>query len=163
MPGSRVSVTVLGVLACTAYAVVGCLQILVWNPLAAVPGRELGEIHRLMREAREPMAVDSVLIRGALGVVLAVAVAVVGARRRWNTQQFLVTFLGVLVLGAPWYFFASFGPGMSLADAFAIGGGDHAPWGLVLCGVSGMALLLIIALGYREAWAERRRTRAALQ
>ena len=36
-------------------------------------------------------------------------------------------YLMVLTLGSPAYFFARFGPGMALADAYLINGGDHSP------------------------------------
>lgn len=162
MGRTRAGVVVAGFLACAAYAVVGSLQILVWNPLAVVPGRELEEIYRLMADAREPMAVALVLIWAALGLLLGASVSVASTvRRYWTTQQVLVLYLGVLVLGGPSYAAASFNPGMSMADAFMTHGGDRTPWGLVLCSISVAALLALVGLGCREALRKRLRTRPA--
>ncbi|WP_247827195.1 hypothetical protein [Arthrobacter antioxidans] len=146
MPGRTVVVIVLGLAACVAYAVVGTLQILVWNPLAAVPGLDLPEIYRQMREAREPMAVNLVVIWGVIGVALGLAVGLLATLRRWSVLRIAALYLCVITLGAPSHVLASFNPGMSLADAFAIGGGDYTIWGAVLYGVSAVALLALIVL-----------------
>lgn len=115
-----------------------------------------------MADAREPMAVTSVLIWGALGLLLGASVAVASiVRRHWTTQQVLVLYLGVLVLGGPSYVAAAFNPGMSMADAFMTHGGDRTPWGLALCSISVAALLALVGLGSREARRERLRTRSA--
>ncbi|WP_197060580.1 hypothetical protein [Arthrobacter sp. L77] len=146
MPGRTVVVIVPGLATCVAYAVVGTLQILVWNPLAAVPGLGLPEIYRQMREAREPMAVNLVVIWGVTGVALGLMVGLLGTLRRWSAPRIAALYLCVITLGAPSHVVASFNPGMSLADAFAIGGGDYTIWGAVLYGVSAAALLALIVL-----------------
>ena len=45
---------------------------------------------------------------------------------------------------------ASFPAGMGLADAFAISGGDHAPWGAVLYSVSAVAFLALAVVAVRR-------------
>lgn len=57
-----------------------------------------------------------------------------------------LAYLVLLVLGAPAYVVASFPAGMSLADTYAISGGDHSPWASPLFAISLAALLLGIAL-----------------
>jgi hypothetical protein len=52
----------------------------------------------------------------------------------------------MIVLGTPAYFFASFGPGMSLADTYPISGGDHSPWARPLYAASALALLALVGV-----------------
>lgn len=117
-----------GVLGTAAYAWVGAMQILVWNPMAAVPGKGIEEIKAAMAAANEPLRGIPVYGWALVGPVLAVAVGIYAILKvpdlRWTIARW---FLILLVLGAPTYFFASFNPGMSIADAFATSGGDHAP------------------------------------
>lgn len=64
----------LGFIAVAGYAVVGALQILVWNPLAAVPGATLGEIHAQLEQANETLVAPLVLAWAVIGTALAAAV-----------------------------------------------------------------------------------------
>ncbi len=59
-------------------------------------------------------------------------------------------YLVLLVLGTPAYWVASFGPGMALADTYAISGADSSPWPAPLYVTSGLAL---VALAGLLAWA----------
>ncbi|MET3370508.1 UNVERIFIED_CONTAM: hypothetical protein ABIE34_003783 [Jeotgalibacillus campisalis] len=146
---SRVMVSILGLLAITAYALCAALQILVWNPLSAVPGATLNEIHEGLARRNESISLAAVVTWSSIGSVLGALVVLLTARRvisRMRTVAILQ--LLILVLGAPIYFFASFSPGMALADAFFISGGDYSPWGRLLYLVSGTALtgMLIVMI-----------------
>ena len=63
------------------YAVAGVLQVLVWNPLAAVPGATLDEIHAVMGRANETLSAPTVLVWAATGTVLAAAVLIATLRQ----------------------------------------------------------------------------------
>ncbi|WP_299169503.1 hypothetical protein [uncultured Arthrobacter sp.] len=138
-------IVLVGVLVTAAYAWAGAMQILVWNPMAAVPGMTLDEIKAAMLAANEPLAEAHVYVWAAIGFSLALAVGIYGVLkvpdRPWTIARW---FLVILVLGTPTYFFASFNPGMSIADAFATSGGDHAPWSRILYGISLLALITLM-------------------
>jgi hypothetical protein len=137
-----------------AYAVVGALQILVWNPLAAVPGKGLEQIKAEMVAAGESMGEPAVYGFAVIGTVLALAilaVALLGRIKRVRTVVILG--LVLLILGAPAFWIASFPAGMGIADTFMTHGGDHAPWGGVLLRISlgaMLALLLVALMGRRR-------------
>lgn len=136
----------------TVYAIAGVLQILVWNPLAAVPGATLGQIRADMTRANEPLVANGVLIWAAIGIVLAAVVLVVTIVRHLSSVgPVAAAYLVLLVFAAPGHIFVAFGPGMSIADTFMISGGDHAPWGVVLYLISAAALLALIVLIIRAA------------
>lgn len=132
-------ISIAGVLAVTAYAAWAALQILVLNPLAAVPGRTLDEIRAEMSVVGEDLLWEPVFFILGIGVVLAVVVAVVSIRGRADPVIPAMSFLALLMLGTLGYFVASFGPGMSLADTFGIGGADYSPWARPLYAVSALA------------------------
>ncbi|WP_314431988.1 hypothetical protein, partial [Microbacterium lacticum] len=134
-----VTVAVLGGLAVVLYAAVAALQILVWNPLAAVPGASLVEISGHLDDTGEAFSPWSVLATLLVGPVLALALVVIAALGRLSAVWCGAAVCAVIAAGALGYFGAAFIPGMSLADAYGISGGDHAPGGLVLCAVSAVA------------------------
>ncbi|WP_308810256.1 hypothetical protein, partial [Arthrobacter sp. HMWF013] len=133
------------------YAVAGALQVLVWNPLAAVPGATLAEIHAAMDRANESLAAPAVLMWAATGPVLAAVVLIAGLRRSISGKTAAALDLLLLVLAAPSHWMASFPAGMGLADAFGISGGDHAPWGKVLYAVSAVSFVALLALAIRSS------------
>ncbi len=136
-----------GFAAVTMYAIVGVLQILVWNPLAAVPGATLGQIRADMARANEHLNANVVVAWAGVGIVLATVVLLVAVvRRPRRVGPVVAAYLLLLVFAAPGHFFASFGPGMSLADTYMISGADQAPWGVALYVVSAAALLALIVL-----------------
>ncbi|YCK81050.1 hypothetical protein M1D89_18485 [Arthrobacter sp. D3-18] len=138
---SRAIVSIVGLLAIAAYALCAALQILVWNPLAAIPGATLDEIHEGLTRRNESISLAAVLTWSSIGTVLGAVVVLLTARRVISRMRTVVILqLLILVLGAPMYFFASFSAGMALADAFFISGGDYSPWGSLLYLVSGTAL-----------------------
>jgi hypothetical protein len=132
------------VLAVTAYAALAAVQILVLNPLAAAPGLTLTEIRGRMSDAGESLMPGTVLGILGLGVAMAIGVAVVCLVTRAHPVVPAMTFLAVLMGGAPAYFVASFGPGMALADTFMIGGADASPWAIPLFAVSALAAVGIL-------------------
>lgn len=142
---------VAGLLLVAGYAVAGALQVLVWNPLAAVPGATLAEIHAAMDRANESLAAPAVLMWAATGLVLAAVVLIAGLRRSISGKTAAALDLSLLVLAAPSHWMASFPAGMGLADAFGISGGDHAPWGKVLYTVSAVSLVALLALAIRSS------------
>lgn len=119
------------------------------NPLAAVPDASLGAIYAEMDAVGETMPIWMALGWLGLGVALAVVVAVVSVRSRLRAMHAALLFLIVIAFGAFGYFAASFGPGMSLADAFMIGGGDHSSGSVVLYVVSLLAAGSAIGLTVR--------------
>lgn len=145
MPRRTLWISIVGVLAVTVYAAWAALQILVLNPLAAVPGRTLDEIRAEMSAAGEVLLWEPVAFILGIGVVLAVVGAVVSIRGHAHPMVPAMSFLALLMLGAPGYFAASFGVGMSLADTFGISGGDYSPWARPLYAVSLLAGAALIA------------------
>ena len=126
------------------YAVVGALQILVWNPLAAVPGATLAEIRAQMAGAHENPGTPLVVAWAVAGILCGAGVLVAALRRKISAAGATTLSLLSIVLGAPSLMVASFPSGMGLADTFGISGGDHAPWGSVLYLASAAALLLLV-------------------
>lgn len=145
----RVSLTALaGTVLVTAYAVAAAAIIVVLNPLAAAPGKTLDEIIAETEAARQPLGQEFTIGLLSVGVVLALlalAIAVFGSA--FSVRATVLTYLALLAAGAPAYWIASFTPGMSLADTYAISGGDHTPWGAVLFGISAVAALALFVVG----------------
>ena len=97
-----------------------------------------------MADAGESLMPTTVLgILGA-GVCLAIGTAAVCIVTRAHPVVPAMTFLALLMGGAPAYFVASFGPGMALADTFGIGGADASPWALPLFAVSALAAIAVL-------------------
>lgn len=134
-----------GVLIISTYALIGALQIIVWNPMAAVPGMSLQEIKTAMSAVNEPLVEAPVYAWALAGPVLALTIGIFSIVRfpdlPWTITRY---FLLILMLGMPTYYFVSFSPGMSLADAFSTTGGDHSPWSRILYGMSLLALILLL-------------------
>lgn len=145
-PG-RVAVVLVGTSLVLAYATLAVVQILVLNPLAAAPGRTLPEIHRDLEAADQSLSPVFAVGIPALGVVLALALGVFGMRSRTPMFTLALRYLALLAAGAPAYFVASFGAGMSLADTYFIGGADHSPWSWPLHATSAAATVLLALVG----------------
>jgi hypothetical protein len=137
----------IGVLVVAGYALVGVLQVLVWNPLAAAPGAALGEINAHLERANETLAAPLVLGWALTGTALATGVLVAALRRHITTVRGVVALdLLILVLAAPSLWLASFPAGMGIADAYGTTGADHAPWGMALYALSAVALVVLMVL-----------------
>lgn len=57
---------IVGFMVVAAYALAGALQVLVWNPLAAVPGATLEEIHSKLAQANESLRPRRIVTRRSL-------------------------------------------------------------------------------------------------
>ncbi|WP_449409128.1 hypothetical protein [Microbacterium maritypicum] len=156
---STVVVSVVGVLAVTLYAALAALQILLWTPLAAVPGSTLDDIRADMHAAGESLQEGMTIGILAIGPILALIVAVIAIRSRAHPMVPAMTLLAVLMLGGPGFFLASFGAGMSLADTYYVSAGVTLP------GVRSFYLVSVIAAAVLTAGviftAYRTRTRSA--
>lgn len=142
---TRLLVALLGTLAVAAYATLAALQILVLNPLAAAPGRSLGEIHADLAAMNENLGMPVALGILGFGVALALLMLALLPRRSDMSARVIVgAYLLLLAGGAPAYFVASFGAGMALADTYGISGGDYAVWGRVLYTASFAALIAVV-------------------
>ncbi len=135
-------IAVFGTLAVVAYGLLAIVQIAVLNPLAAAPGVGLNQIHADMATAGETLGV------GWLFMVVGPVIAIVILLRVWGSpdpqpSRTASAYLILLTLGTPAYFFASFGPGMGLADTYFISGADHSQWAMPLFAASGLALTLL--------------------
>lgn len=161
MRSIRGRIAAIGSVAVSLYSTVFATQILVWNPLAAMPGLSLDTILSEMSAAGEGMPVPSVIAGAATGAGLAVALGIVGVRQRWKPSTLVVSYLAVLAGGAPAYFWTSFAPGMSLADTFGIAGGDAAPGGAVLQLVSLVSVVALALVVLRRVFPTRVRSRRA--
>jgi len=146
---SAALIAVIGVLVVVAYAALAAVQILVLNPLAAAPRLSLAEIRVEMDARNESLGHGAVLAFLGFGVALATVAAIVCVVRRASARLTAAIFLGLLVLGSPAYFVASFGPGMALADTFWISGGDASPWAMGLHTTSFAALLVLVPVVVR--------------
>lgn len=140
----RFRISIVGVLAVVAYATWAATQILVLNPLAAVPGRSLADIRAELAAAGEGPNDVLVFVVLGIGVVLAVVLAVIAVSTRAAPRLVVMLFLALLMLGTPGYFVASFNAGMSLADTFAISGADVSPWAAPLYIVSAVSVAAIV-------------------
>lgn len=142
-----VRIAIVGVLLVTVYAAVALLQILVLNPLAAAPGRSLDEILADLDAAGESLQPATAIGVLAVGVVLAVIAGAALSNAGAAPSVAALVYGILLALGAPAYFIASFGAGMSLADTYGISGADRAQGGAVLTTISGIALVVVFAIG----------------
>lgn len=152
--GTRLS-ALLAALTLTTALVVAVLHLLVWNPMAKVPGLGLAEIYaELAARGEHPsLGMGFVLAWAAMWlplVLLFLAVAVVGPRgplRNLDERRVARSALTGLALLGFGVFVAGFNLGMSLADAFMISGGDAALSGALLTAgatVAGIAACLRI-------------------
>lgn len=139
--GQRVVVAFVCLAAVASYAVFGVFQILVWNPLAAVPRHDLAEIHALMAAVNESINIPLVIGYGVIGILLSIVLSGIAIGIGAPLSTIVIVNLGVLVGGAPAYAFASFAPGMGIADSFGVSGADYAPWGEYLYALSAVSLL----------------------
>ena len=153
-------IAVTGTVLVIAYAVLAALQILVLNPLAAVPATSLEQIHLAMAAAKETPGVPFVVIVLSIGAAAATALLVLFWRgRSAEPQSAFFAYALLLMFGAPAYFIASFGAGMALADTFLISGGDYSRWSLVLYAVSAAAMLSMLVVVIADLVRSRRRER----
>ncbi|MBM7502969.1 hypothetical protein ACFPER_05785 [Agromyces aurantiacus] len=150
-PSTVAAVAVVLGVANLAVIALGILHLLVWNPLARVPGLELAEIYTAL-DARGGIDGGPVLwaLAALLVTVAAGALAVVGGRRGTVTPHQAVTG-GLLLIHATSFFlwWAGFGLALEIADAFGLSGGDASPVGslLALVGAGCLAAAILMQLG----------------
>jgi len=155
MRRQTLGISIMGVLAVTAYAAFAAVQILVLNPLAAAPGLTLDEIDSEMANAGESLSKGAMFFILGIGVVLAVVVAVVSIGAGTHPLVPTIGFLVLLMLGTIGYFAASFGAGMALADTFGISGADYSPWARPLYAVSALSAVALVVVGIVRAVRQR--------
>jgi hypothetical protein len=142
----RVPVALAGAALVIAVVVVGAIDLLVWNPLAKVPGMELSAIYALMA-SRDGFDLTTnavlVVVWAVFWTVPTLGVLAVAAHRAGTgltPRRIAILMLG-LVGGAIFFrFFTGFGFGMSIADTFATNGGDGSVVSAVLPYVGQLAL-----------------------
>ena len=159
---SAVTIAIVGFVIVAAYAVLGALQILLLNPMAAAPDLTLAEIQAAVAEAGESLPPFPVVVFVSLGLLLAALVMLYAITAPGPRPGVVAVMMLVIVaLGAPAYFAASFPAGMALADTFMISGGDHSRWSVLLFLTSATALVSAIALAIVLALRARRAAPAA--
>jgi hypothetical protein len=156
---SNVIIAVVGTIVVSAYAALMVAIVQVLNPLAAAPGLTLGEIAAIAASRSEPIFTPFPAIMASVGVALALVVFLAGVFvRRFTPWWVTISYLALIALGLPAYWFAGFGPGMSVADTFATSGGDHSGLDIILQSTSAVAAFL--AVGMSVGMLQPRRVRA---
>lgn len=153
-------VSMVGVATVGLYATWAAVQLLVFTPLAAMPGWSLAEIKRELSAHGESLGELSTLIILGVGPALALVVAAIAIRSNAHPAIPAMSFLSLLMLGAPGVFVASFSPGMALADTFMIGGGYQLPGILPLYAVGAASGILLVVGVVISAARTRMATRA---
>ncbi|NRG41343.1 hypothetical protein HRK28_10475 [Rathayibacter sp. VKM Ac-2835] len=156
----RVPVALGGAALVLAVVVVGGIDLLVWNPLAKVPGTELGTIYRLLAE-RDGFSLNGTLVLtavwAAFWTVPALLVAALAAHRVGDAltpRRLVIVMLSLAGAAIFFRFFTGFGIGMSIADSFATSGYDASLVSAVLPWV-GQLSLAVAAIAF--GWAPRAR------
>lgn len=160
----RIAFTALGSVLIVVYAILGAMLMNAWS-VAASSGLPLDTTIAEMRAAGQPYSPVPGFVFAGLGVLLAFAWAALTLhpRVRLTAWGSLVVWGGVVALGAPAYFLASFGNMNSVGDAFLEGNADAAfalerPLYLASWGAFVLAVGALVAL---IASAARRSTRPA--
>jgi hypothetical protein len=142
----RVPAALVGAVLVITVVVVGAIDLLVWNPLAKVPGMELSTIYATM-SSRDgfDLTANAVMVSiwAVFWTVPALVVLALAAHRAGTAltpRRLAIVILG-LIGGAIFFrFFAGFGFGMSIADTFATNGGDASVVSAVLPYLGQLAL-----------------------
>lgn len=142
MLSSFFSLLVLGVVA------FGTLHILVWNPLAKMPGMNLGEIYAAMADARQPAGIGIVVTWAVVVALAAIAFPISCSFKKFggprSTRRIIVTGMMLVATAGATHWIAGFATGMSLADTFGVSGADSAKTGGML--MLTMLLAIIVAV-----------------
>lgn len=143
MGNSRIVVSVVGVLVVAAYAALLAVDTLVLDPLAAVPGSSLPEIHAELTRQGFSVGTDIATVIGiaVVGVLFAAGLSVLLLITRAKAHVIAAVLLAVVVMGTPMSFVSAIAMGMDVADAYGVGGGDHTIWAGVLYVTSLVALI----------------------
>ncbi|MFJ6418360.1 hypothetical protein [Paeniglutamicibacter sp. NPDC091659] len=144
----RILLTLLGIVAIVSYSVLGAILMNDWAVVAA-SGVPLDTTIADMDSADQPYSAIPGFVFAALGILLALAWGVTTMLRRtalpnWATGSLWV---GILTLGAPAYFFTSFGNMNSVGDTYADWNSEAASvLEAPLYMVSGIAFLVAVAI-----------------
>ena len=134
-----------GVLATITVGALGVAHILIWNPLAKVPGRTLEQISAEMAAAGEGTGWPFVAIWCACWFAGCVVLVVSAIRSRragtLRVRRALAASLMLVGLTIVTSWFAGFGMGMGLADTFMTSGYDAAISGPILIMVGQVAII----------------------
>ena len=147
---TRLTIGIATVVVTLATVAVGTLHIVVWNPMAAVRGLSLDAIYAQMAAAGESPSAIIIGLWAAFWTCTALVFGVVclipriGARM--SARALATSGLIVVGLTLSFHWFAGFNMGMSLADTFAISGGDAATSGPALSIVGQLCLVAIVWL-----------------
>ncbi|MCR2783748.1 MULTISPECIES: hypothetical protein [unclassified Microbacterium] len=140
--GTRVTLGVAFGLTALTLVVLSVAQILVWNPLAKVPGLTLEQIYAEMTAAGQlPPAGHVILGMWAVVWGLAAIVFPIGVRVPWVSAR-RVAVMGFAMVGliGTTQWIPAFGIGMALADTFLTSGEDASPVGAVIMIAGNVAL-----------------------
>lgn len=123
----------------------GTAHLLLWNPLAKVPGLTIDEIYSELAQRGEGTGGHLIVAWAAFWALASIALAVLGSLARTAsvlTSRRLIV-LGLLLFGMTIFFrwWAGFSIGMSLADTFSTSGGDSALSGPILSIIGQLALV----------------------
>lgn len=145
---ATVTIAVVGTCVAFTYAAAAWMQIMLWNPQAAVPGVPVDEIWAAVASQQGMNEYVNTTVNLAVMPLAAVVMLYLACTKQWSSRPRATAtqYLVLIALGALAYFVASFSPGMNLADTYGVGGEDYAPWGQVLLGVSGFGVagLLVV-------------------
>lgn len=144
----RLLLTILGTIAIIAYAIIGALLMSRWT-VSIAANVPLDTAIEEMASAGQPYSTVPGIVFASLGVLLALLWAVAALpRRRAQTPAWaaVAVWAGILTLGAPAYFLASFSNLNSVGDTFFDWNSEavfavEAPLYLV----SGLALIIVLA------------------
>ncbi|QYH36671.1 hypothetical protein [Salinibacterium sp. M195] len=152
---TRVLIGVATVIATAATVGLGTLHIVVWNPLAAVPGLSLDDIYAQMAAAGESPFPYLIWVWGAFWLLAALAfgIACVTPKlsRTISVQALAASALAIPGLALSFHAFAGFNMGMSMADTFEIYGGDAALSGPALAMAGQLCLVAAVWLALLPA------------
>ncbi|MGN8049415.1 hypothetical protein ACTJKO_06955 [Curtobacterium sp. 22159] len=142
---TRVVVAVIGVVVVAVYAALLAVESLVLDPLAAVPGASLAQIHAHLEGQGFHVRTDIAVVVGiaVVGVALAVGLASSLLVTRAPAHVLAAVLLAVVVMGAPMSWWSGFQLGMDVADGYGVGGADHTIWAGVLYATSAVALVAL--------------------
>lgn len=145
MGRTRIVVGVVGTLVVTLYAGLLALNALVLDPLGAVPGQSLAQIHAELTRQGFSVRTDTVIVIvvAAVGVLLAAGLSVLLLITRATAHVMATVLLAVVAFGAPASFWSGFALGMDVADGYGIGGGAQTIWSGVLYVTSLVALIAV--------------------
>ena len=142
----RVPAAIAGAALVITVVVVGAIDLLVWNPLAKVPGLDLSTIYALMASrdgfnfTGNATLVVVWVVFWTVPALLVLALAIHRTGSALTPRRLAIVILG-LIGGAIFFrFFTGFGFGMSIADTFGTSGGDGSVVSAVLAYVGQLAL-----------------------